>query len=608
MSTRLAPAPAVVPPETTPPSWRSWRWWVVPLGALALFAVWLRSLDDVALEKTGGWGLLPALPASWYGAFAGTILLYLWALLSRHRIGHTLAGLHVVLVSLLFATTTLVYDAPRYPWTYKHIGVVDYLLQHGTVDRSIDIYMNFPAFFYLAAGMHEATGVPVEELARWAQPFHALVAAAAVYWVVGGLSTARRVRYGATLIYTLGDWIGQNYFAPQALAFPVVLFVLGGLLRSVPPGEEGFRFAWLADRFPAAPEADLPRGSTFWRSGWGALVLVLGFAYVVVSHPLSPVLLLAQSVVVYLLLRPVRPWLPVVCIAIEAVWLVLAWPFLNSTYELFSFGLNNVSPPQVAVTEPLAGYTTALWAAPVLMGVLALLTLWTSAAAYLWRGRAARVLVPLGLAAVPVAMVLAQPYGNEGIFRAYLFALPWMAFVIALQVFDEQRGWTPQRRLIAWVAVVAVAVLTLPANFAGEMSYRVAASDVAADEWFEESTPGGSVLLPFTSSFPTRATGEYPEHLPRPTEGTVGLDELPGFAAAATDQDDLVDFTLEACDSRPGSGPVYVVLGPAAEDTVRLFGTMELYTYRAYQRALSDAPDATEVFRDGDTVVYRCRN
>jgi|UPI00047BA8A7 hypothetical protein len=607
MSTRLAPAPTVEPPAATPLSWRSWRWWVVPLGALALFAVWLRSLDDVALAKTAGWGLLPALPSSWYGAFAGTILLYLWALLSRHRIGHTLAALHVVLVSLLFATTAVVYDAPRYPWTYKHIGVVDYLLQHGTVDRSIDIYMNFPAFFYLAAGVHHATGVPVEELARWAQPFHALVAAAAVYWVVGGLSTARRVRYGATLICTLGDWIGQNYFAPQALAFPVALFVLGGLLRSVPPGAEGFRFAWLADRFPRVPEADLPPGSGFWRSGWGALVLVLGFTYAVVSHPLSPVLLLAQSVGVYLLLRPVRRWLPLLFLTIEAVWLALAWPFLTSTYELFSFGLDNVAPPQVAVTEPLPGYTTALWAAPVLMGVLALLTLWASATAYFRRGRAARVLVPLGLAAVPVAMVLAQPYGNEGIFRAYLFALPWAAFLIALQVFDEQRAWTPQRRLIAWGAVVVVAVLTLPANFAGEMSYRVAASDVAADEFFEERTPEGSVLLPFTSSFPTRSTGEYPDHLPRPTEGTVGLDELPGFAAAATDQDDLIAFTLDSCDTRPGGGPVYLVLGPAAEDTVRLFGTMELYTYRAYQRVLSESPDLSEVFRQGRTVVYQCR-
>jgi hypothetical protein len=609
MSVRTAPAHAPPAPEPLPtPTWRTWRWWVLPVGAPAMFALWLVSLTDVRLEETGGWGLLPALPATWYAAFGGTMVLYLWALLSRRPIGHALVAVHVVLVALLFATTALVYEAPRYPWTYKHIGVVDYLLENGVPDRSIDIYMNFPGFFYLAAGLHSATGIPVDELARWAQPFHALVAAAAVYWVVGGLTTARRVRYGAMLLFTLGDWIGQNYFAPQALAFPVALFVLGGMLRSVPPGNEGFRFARLAARFPAATDADLPRGSRFWRSRWGAAVLVAGFVWVAVSHPLSPLLLLAQSSAICVLLRPARPWLPVLFLAIEGAWLIQAWPFLNSTYQLFDFGFHNVTPPQVAVTEPLPGYTTALWAAPALMGVLALLTLWGALAAVGWRRRAARVLVPLGLAGVPLVLVLGQPYGNEGIFRAYLFALPWMAFVIALQILDERHTWTPERRLLAWLAVAVVAVLTLPANFAGEMSYRVAAGDVAADIWFEGETPDGSVLLPFASSYPLRTTADYPRHGPPATEGVEGLTDLPGFSAAATDEFALVEFTQDACDTRTGTGPVYVALGPAAEDNVRLFGTMRLYTYRAFERALADDPDFTQVFREGDTVLYQCRH
>ena len=608
MSLRTAPAHAPLPPAPLPaPSWRSWRWWVLPVGALAMAGLWLWSLTDVRLDETDGWGLLPALPAAWYAAFGGTMLLYLWALLSRRPVGHGLVACHLVLVGLLFGTTALVYEAPRYPWTYKHIGVVDYLLENGVPDRSIDIYMNFPGFFYLAAGLHQATGVPVEELARWAQPFHALLAAAAVYWVVGGLTTSRRVRYGAMLIFTLGDWIGQNYFAPQALAFPVALFVLGGMLRTVPAGNEGFRFGWLPAMFPVAPDADLPRGSRFWRSRRGAALLVVGFAYVVVSHPLSPLILLAQSAILCLLLRPARPWLPLLFLAIEGAWLIQAWPFLNSTYDLFDFGLHNVTPPQVAVTDPLPGYTTALWAAPVLMGVLALLTVSGAVAAVAWRKRAARVLVPLGMAAVPLALVLGQPYGNEGIFRAYLFALPWMAFVIALQLFDEQHAWTPGRRGLAWLAVAVVAVLTLPANFAGEMSYRVAASDVTADVWFETQTPDGSVLLPFASSYPLRTTGDYPLHGPPATEGVEGLTDLPGFSDAAADETDLVAFTLDACDTRTGTGPVYVALGPAAEDNVRLFGTMRLYTYRAFERAIADDPTITEVFREGDTVLYQCR-
>lgn len=603
-------APAAVPAPVEPRSegrWRSWDRWILAAGAACLAALWLWSLSGVRLEQSSGWGLLPALPARWYLAFTGTVLLYLWALLSRRAVSHALAAVHVVLIALLFGTTALVYEAPRYPWSYKHIGVVEYLLENGSVDRSIDIYMNFPGFFYLAAGLNEVTGIPVDELARWAQPFHALVAAAAVYWVVGGLSTARRIRYGATLIYTLGDWIGQNYFAPQALAFPVALFVLGGLLRSVPAGAEGLRFPRLIARFRSSDDLDVPRYRYFWRSRAGAATLVLAFAFVAVSHPLSPILLLVQATMVCVLLRPAHPWLPLAFLAVEAAWLIQAWPFLNSTYDLFEFGLHNVTPPQIAVSDPLPGHTTALWAAPALMAVLALLTLWGAVAAVLWRGHAARVVVPLALTAVPLVLVLGQPYGNEGIFRAYLFALPWMGFVISLQLFDEQHAWTPERRLFGWLAVVVTAVLTLPANFAGEMSYRVAASDVEADVWFETETPEGSVLLPFASSYPLRVTGDYPEHLPRPTEGVDGLTDLEGFSEAATDEAALVEFTEDACDTREGTAPVYVALGPAAVDNVRLFGTMELYTYRAFEQALDDDPDFTRVFRAGGTVLYQCR-
>jgi hypothetical protein len=314
-----------------------------------------------------------------------------------------------------------------------------------------------------------------------------------------------------------------------------------------------------------------------------------------------------QATLVCVLLRTAHPWLPLVFLAVEAVWLIQAWPFLDSTYDLFDFGLHNVTPPQVAVTEPMAGYTTALWAAPLLMAVIGLLTVRGAVAAVLRRGRAARVLVPIGMAAVPLVLVLGQPYGNEGIFRAYLFALPWMAFVVVLHLFDEQRTRTTERRVLGGLAVVVVAVLALPANFAGEMSYRVAASDVAADVWFETQTPEGSVLLPFASSYPLRTTGNYDEHLPRATEGVDGLTDLEGFSRAATDESALVEFTEDACDTRAGTGPVYVALGPAAVDNVRLFGTMELYTYRAFERALGDDPDFTRVYREGDTVLYQCR-
>lgn len=609
MSTRIMPAHAV--PVAAPPAtgWRSWRSYVLPIGVAAAAALWGESLRSVRLDRMGGWGLLTALPPTWYAALALVVLLYVWALLGRRPVDHVLAACPVVLVALLFGTTSVVYDVPRYSWTYKHVGMVEQLLQqHWAVHRSIDIYQNFPGFLYVAAFTHTVTGVPVLELARWAQPFFALLTAAAVYWVVGGLSSSRRVRYGAVLLYTLGDWIGQNYFAPQAFAFPVALFVLGGLLRSVPPGSEGIRWARLAARFPLPEDADLPRANRFWRSRWGTATLILGYAVVTVSHPLSPLILLAQATIVCVLLRPVRPWLPVVFVAIEEAWLLQAWPFLNSTYDLFEFGLRNIDPPQTAVGHPLAGYSLALWAAPLVMVVLALLAAWAAAIAVFRRRRAARMLVPMGLAGVPLVMVLGQPYGNEGIFRAYLFALPFLAFVVALHLFDELPRWTRGRRTLTTLVVVLIAGLTLPANFASELSYRVLASDVAADRWFEQHAPPGAVLLPFDSSYPVRGTAAYAQFLPKPSGAVDGLSELPGFAQSAADEGDLVSFTRDACDTRTGTGPVYLALGPTVEEDVRLLGTLELYTYRAYERELATAPGFQRVFSDGGTVLYRCRD
>jgi hypothetical protein len=116
------------------------------------------------------------------------------------------------------------------------------------------------------------------------------------------------------------------------------------------------------------------------------------------------------------------------------------------------------------------------------------------------------------------------------------------------------------------------------------------------------------VLLPFTSAYPWRVTAEYADHLPDPTQAVVGLTELPGFAEAAEDQTDLVEFTEQACDSREGDGPVFVAIGPSSEDDVRLFGRMRLYTYRAFERAIAVDPDLTEVFREGDSALFRCRD
>ena len=514
-------------------------------GVLAL-VLWALSLPSVHPEDMSGWGLLPALPALWYVAFGVAVAGVVGALVARGRVAHTVVVPLAALVALLFATTSAVYATPRYPWTYKHLGVTEYVLQHWSVDRSIDIYHNFPGFFFLAAGISKVTGIAPMTLAQWTQPVLSALTAAAVYWAVGALTSSGRIRYGAVLLYLLGDWIGQNYFAPQGLAFPVALFVLGGLLRSVPPGAAGLRWARLRALVPEDDDGEPPGDRHFWAGRRGTALLVIAFAFVVVSHPLSPVILLGQSVVICVLLRPARPWLPVAFVAVELFWLMLAWPFLSSTYDLFEFGVTNIEPPEVSLVEPLPGYELGLWAAPLLMAVLALLTVYS------------------------VLRGLRRPGG-------WWCRWPWRpcrsSWCSPSRTATRDLPGLPLRAALAGVprlgAVLrrqrAVGAAPAPAGAADRRRRRPRPAgqlrgrdelpgrrlDVDADVWFEQNTPDGSVLLPFTSAYPWRATAGYADHLPDPTRSVVGLTEFTGFAEAAEDQTDLVEFTQGACEDQP---------------------------------------------------------
>ena len=60
---------------------------------------------------------------------------------------------------MIHGTAPLLFAEPRYAWTYKHIGVVQYINLHGALDASIDIYHNWPGFFALAAWFGRIAGI-----------------------------------------------------------------------------------------------------------------------------------------------------------------------------------------------------------------------------------------------------------------------------------------------------------------------------------------------------------------------------------------------------------------------------------------------------------------
>ena len=65
----------------------------------------------------------------------------------------------LALIVVIHATTAILYDEPRYAWTYPHLGVINLIAATGQANRDIDIYNNWPSFFAFNAWLTQGRGL-----------------------------------------------------------------------------------------------------------------------------------------------------------------------------------------------------------------------------------------------------------------------------------------------------------------------------------------------------------------------------------------------------------------------------------------------------------------
>ena len=204
----------------------------------------------------------------------------------------------------------MLYETLRYSWAWKHLGLVDYLARHHTVDThvtNLNAYQSWPGFFSVAAtwlvGSHASSWIGP---AQWAPLFFELLDVLALYAVFvrsrpTGVSCGRAIWF-----FALGNWIGQDYFSPQAFAFFLYLVVILLVVRyfgrrPALPGvvpRAAFRARRESSSRGASRHATRSRRSTE-RAATAAMGLVLlCTAAIASSHPLTPFVLVAAVVVV----------------------------------------------------------------------------------------------------------------------------------------------------------------------------------------------------------------------------------------------------------------------------------------------------------------------
>ncbi len=229
--------PAVDPALTPEPSRRRLPGWapvaglsVMAAAGLALFVAYLGTVT-ARLGQMSGLGLISVLPPRALDGVLLIVLAFILALgLGRPR--HAMLGVMLVaIVTCLDGVTALVEPEPRFPTAYWIAGFVDYVSRTGHSAPGLSAYFSWPGFFDLVALAERGAGsdnlMPVLRYWPLAVDLASLVPLA---MILLRLRANWRARWFAALIFSVGNWVGQDYFSPQSFNYVLYLLLIALML------------------------------------------------------------------------------------------------------------------------------------------------------------------------------------------------------------------------------------------------------------------------------------------------------------------------------------------------------------------------------------------
>ena len=587
--------------------------------SIALFSF---GVGGVQLGRINRWGLLPALPVAFYAGFATLVVSIIWLLNSRKLSSPRLFVHLLVLVVMIAGTPALAYPVPRYPWLYKHIGVVQNFNLHGAVNQSIDIYQNWPGFFALVALFDRASGAssPIR-FAAWSETVVMLISCLALYTAAKQLRMTVRERWIGLFIFVVASWVDQVYFSPQAFAYALSLTVLALVLCWYQHDDSARWVLRLQDRAglvvrrlrPTASTNEHPHSVQPSQAG-GAPPALLGigvmfviYGVLVFVHQLSPYIVALQISVLTILGR-VRPrWLMVAMWALAIGYLLPRFSYVNKAYGLLnSFGsfFSNTQTSATAVHRPYdLGVRVAAYAADAIT-----LLVWSSAVVGVFRRlRAGRPTMALSvLAFSPLITFFLTNYGGEAEYRVYFFSVPWVS-LLAASAFASEKTGRSVRSVFAFSAVFAMfAALIFPAYLGDDEIYVTPPSEVAAANYFYSHAQPGSALILAAPDFPGRVSGRYDEYLTLKNEVDPNLLNYPQFGSyqplGAKNLSDLRDFALSFANG--GQTKVYIAFAASGFAAAQAYNLAPPGALASLESAMKLSPEWSVYLTNPSTTIF----
>jgi hypothetical protein len=500
---------------------RHHRWHLAAVASClaAAMALWLISLPAIHPAAMDDLGLVSVLPWSFWAAIVLLVAGFCMSLARGIERGPLPFLFLANLVLVLHATPAITYVTLRYSWAWKHLGVVDYYLRHGTFDPEASFlaaYHNWPGFFMasaLFAKLYDADPLVLSEVARFFPPILNLLYIALLPMIFRRFSSDDRLIWAGVAMFVVGNWVGQDYFSPQGSAFLLYLGVLAlclGPLATDPRNqlESSFAPARLVARFgmwanrnvPAPP----PVGPVARIASVGGVIALI--AALTVTHQLTPILLIVALAGLVVIGR-LNGAFVILAALMEVLWLFyFAQSFIASAFSSLVAEFGTLSSDTVGrmvdLAQVSAGQQLVVLASRILTATIAVAAV-LGGLRRLRHGYWDAPAVVLTLA--PLPLLASTSYGGEILFRLYFFALPFLAFFAAALFFPTSG------KAAAFVPRLALAVLLLLlvpgfllANNGKDRQYWFTPQEVQAADWLYRTAPPGSLLIEGSRNYPSQ--------------------------------------------------------------------------------------------------------
>jgi hypothetical protein len=539
--------------------------------------LWLAGMATTRhVSVPGVLGFLPDAPVYWY---LGLVLLVAGIILARGKDELRAAFGAVSLLAALTVTPAVVYGMPRSQSAAKHIDLVQNILQAHSLSSAAGIYKAYSGLFSAVAWLCDVSAMHnVTAIATYFPFFIDLIALAGLRVLFGRLTASRYRIWVAITLVILVNSIGADYFSPQAVGFAMGACVFG-----------------------LALDHDFPGLSERGRMG----ILLLAGCAMAPTHELSPYIV-GGVLVVLVVFRVIRPWyVPLLILVPAGIWAFVNRGDLSGFISLSDIGnLSNFAPPPQAHSVGLERLPIVKESSYAL--ALGLLILVVIAGVALLRNIKSRpswafmISIGVGLAAVAV-----NPYGNEGIFRAALFAIPWLA-AVGTQVIPATRS----RWASAVYGVIAVALLGtyLVSMFGLDNTEVIRPADFQALITYQDTAATDSYMLGLS----------YGDNLPVSVDFPQGINHFVAWGTLITqaeaqdtkptvkDADEIAQqYFKYAKDNDGETGALYAVYSTASAEYDVDYGLQTVSVAEAWRNALAASPDWKVVYGADGSYLFR---